>query len=194
MGLFDKYYLKKYGINDVDLLKNQQKEYLKSLRMRDKLKSEEKAFDNWTAKNQQKAKNNLLKEASRTTTKNPTNTNNAVLSTSVNGSVTENPEESGRSMTGGDWAGIGLQLLGAVSQQRAQDAEMKRQLREADQNKMNENKLYRDERGDIEDQKARKAQDIRFQGLNFLNDQVDSNRAMARKRTFRDAMYDSMRA
>lgn len=102
------------------------------------------------------------------------------------------PQPSG-SMTGGDWAGIGLQVLGAINAQKMQDDEIKRQQREADQAKMNDNKLYRDQRGDIEDKKIFQQQDRRFRGLNFLNDQVESNRQTARKRSFRDAMYDSMR-
>lgn len=96
-------------------------------------------------------------------------------------------------MTGGDWAGIGLQILGAISQQKAAEDEQRR-LDEANRSAMEMNKQrYADSRGDIQDQKIKQDQDTRYRGLNFINDQVDSNRAMSRKRSFRDAMYDYMR-
>lgn len=113
---------------------------------------------------------------------------NAILRASGGGT------EDSDSMTKGDWAGIGLQLLGAVSQQKTQDDEAKRLQLENDQKKQVDARQYRDERGDVEDQKIGQAQDRRFRGLNFMNDQVDSSRETARKRTFRDAMYDTMRA
>lgn len=103
------------------------------------------------------------------------------------------PQPSG-SMTGGDWAGIGLQILGAISQQKAAEEEQRKLEEQQRKSELLDKQRYSDQRGDIEDQKIRQAQGVRFQGLNFINDQVDSNRAMARKRSFRDALYDSMRA
>lgn len=102
-------------------------------------------------------------------------------------------EESG-GMTGGDWAGIGLQILGAVNAQKAAEEEQ----RKLEEQQKKAEILNKQRYGDQQEQQAQdnvfQSQDRRMRGLSFLDGQVDSNRAMSRKRTFRDAMYDSMRA